>query len=91
MADYEAIRDTLLGIDHRPGVTTAEHLAEPHRVDMTEITRLDHLRALLPDSRAPLPRLLVFSRSGFTSDVQRVAADRQDVELVDLERLYRGD
>ena len=61
-------------------------------VDVAEVTRLDHLRDLLPDSwvLAP-PRLLVFSRAGFTSDARRAAASRQDVELVDLERLYRSD
>jgi hypothetical protein len=61
-------------------------------VDAAEITRLDHLRDLLPDSWVPAPpRLLVFSRAGFTSDARRTAASRQDVELVDLERLYRSD
>ncbi len=61
-------------------------------VDVAEITRLDHLRDLLPDSWVPVPpRLLVFSRAGFTPDAQRAAASRQDVELVDLERLYRSD
>jgi uncharacterized protein len=61
-------------------------------VDAAEITRLDHLRDLLPDSWVPAPpRLLVFSHAGFTSDARRAAASRQDVELVDLERLYRSD
>lgn len=61
-------------------------------VGVAEITRLDHLRDLLPDSRVPAPpRLLVFSRAGFTSDAQRAAAGRRDVELVDLDRLYRSD
>ncbi|MGH3872512.1 MAG: AAA family ATPase [Pseudonocardiaceae bacterium] len=60
-------------------------------VDVAEITRLDHLRDLLPGSQAPAPpRLLVFSRAGFTDDTRRAAASRPDVELVDLERLYRG-
>ncbi|MGH3683665.1 MAG: hypothetical protein ACRDRU_29705 [Pseudonocardiaceae bacterium] len=40
---------------------------------------------------AASPRLLVFSRAGFTPDARRVAASRQDVELVDLERLYQSD
>jgi AAA+ ATPase superfamily predicted ATPase len=61
-------------------------------VDVAEIIRLDHLRDLLPDSWVPAPpRLLVFSRAGFTSDARRAAESRQDVELVDLERLYRSD
>lgn len=61
-------------------------------VDVAELARLDHLRDLLPDSwvSAP-PRLLVFSRAGFTSDARLAAASRRDVELVDLKRLYRSD
>ena len=43
-------------------------------VDVAEITRLDHRRDLLPDSWVPAPpRLLVFSRAGFTSDARRPA------------------
>ncbi|MFN2496235.1 MAG: ATP-binding protein [Pseudonocardiaceae bacterium] len=61
-------------------------------ISVTTITRLDHLRDLLPDSQvvAP-PRLLLFSRAGFTADTLRAAARRHDVELVDLDRLYRRD
>jgi hypothetical protein len=33
----------------------------------------------------------VFSRAGFTADAQRVAASRNDVELVNLDRLYQGE
>ncbi|HKR49663.1 MAG TPA: hypothetical protein VJT72_08815 [Pseudonocardiaceae bacterium] len=60
-------------------------------VDVAEIIRLDHLRDLLPNSWALAPpRLLVFSRAGFTPDARRAAVSRQDVELVDLERRYRS-
>jgi hypothetical protein len=61
-------------------------------LDVAAITRLEHLRELLPASQvgAP-PRLLLFSRAGFTVDIRRMAASRHDVELVDLDRLYRGD
>ncbi|MGQ0778778.1 MAG: AAA family ATPase [Pseudonocardiales bacterium] len=59
---------------------------------VAEITRLDHLQDLLPDSQVSAPpRLLVFSRAGFTTETRRMAASRHDVELVDLDRLYRGD
>lgn len=57
-----------------------------------ELERLEHLRELLPaDHRVPLPRLLRFARGGFTAELRRAAAGRSDVELVDLQRLYRGD
>jgi len=36
-------------------------------------------------------KLLLISRSGFEPDVQEMAETRDDVGLVDLERLYRGD
>jgi hypothetical protein len=56
------------------------------------ISRLDHLRDLLPGSHVlEPPRLLLFSRAGFTADARRTAASRDDVELVDLDRLYHGD
>lgn len=77
----------------RPRVVAIGEVKSTGRpVDVAEITRLDHLRDLLPDSRVTAPpRLLVFSRAGFTSDARRAAASRQDVELVDLDRLYRSD
>jgi hypothetical protein len=60
-------------------------------MDAGQLGRLDHLRALLPDERVGQPpRLLLFSRSGFAAGLAAVAAARPDVELVDLERLYRG-
>jgi uncharacterized protein len=60
-------------------------------MDAGQLRRLDHLRALLPDERVGQPpRLLLFSRSGFAAGLAAEAAARPDVELVDLERLYRG-
>ncbi|MGH3930436.1 MAG: AAA family ATPase, partial [Pseudonocardiaceae bacterium] len=61
-------------------------------IGVPEISRLDHVRDVLPDSSVVMPpRLLLFSRAGFTADVHRTAASRSDIELVDLDRLYRGD
>lgn len=55
------------------------------------LARLEHLRTLVPTDRyeAP-PRLLLFSRTGFTAELRAAAAGRRDLELVDLERLYHG-
>lgn len=36
-------------------------------------------------------RLLLFSRSGFDREVEDLAMTRDDVDLIDLDRLYRGD
>jgi hypothetical protein len=61
-------------------------------VDEPELARLAHLAALLPADRvAEPPRLLLFSRAGFTARLRRAAAARGDVALIDLDRLYHGD
>lgn len=57
-----------------------------------ELTRLDHLRDLIPERlRSDHTKLLLFSRAGFTAELRRSAEARPDVELVDLHRLYQGD
>lgn len=60
-------------------------------IGQAELTRLEHLRELVPSDRidAP-PRLLLFSRGGFTAELRRTASARPDVHLVDLARLYHG-
>jgi AAA+ ATPase superfamily predicted ATPase len=62
---------------------SAEATGLPH------LERLHHIRELVgaPDGST---RLALFSRSGFTRELIRKAAASQDVELVDLERLYFG-
>jgi uncharacterized protein len=56
-----------------------------------QLRRLEHLRGLLPGDRVGQPpRLLLFSAAGFTTDLAAEAASRADVELVDLDRIYRG-
>ncbi len=59
-------------------------------VGIAELDRLHHLRQLVPGADQST-RLAVFSRSGFTPALVRRAASATDVELVDLDRLYRGD
>lgn len=57
-----------------------------------ELVRLEHLRELLPtDKVTGRVRLLLFSRSGFTRELRQGVASRDDIDLVDLDRLYRGD
>ena len=57
-----------------------------------DLARLDRLKGLLA-SRANVSRtrLLLFSRSGFATDVVEAARGRRDVELIDLDRLYEGE
>lgn len=52
-----------------------------------QLTRLEHLRELL---NAVDARLLLFSRTGFTDELNAATQDRGDVELVDVARLYTG-
>lgn len=58
-------------------------------VQLDELARLEHLRELL--NAAPGTKLLLFSRAGFTKALTDVAPTRDDVELVDLARLYHGE
>ena len=57
-----------------------------------QLARLEHLRELLPgEGTAGQVRLLLVSQSGFAPALAQQAQQREDVELVDLERLYRGE
>lgn len=53
-----------------------------------QLRRLEHLRDVMGATSAV--RLLLFSRRGFTDGLHAAAAERDDVELVDLARLYSG-
>jgi AAA+ ATPase superfamily predicted ATPase len=56
-----------------------------------QLRRLEHLRALLPSSRIDRqPRLLLFSKTGFTAGLVDEAATRPDVDLIGLHRIYQG-
>jgi uncharacterized protein len=60
-------------------------------MDVRQLRRLEHLRGLLPSDRVgQLPKLLLFSRTGFTPDLAEVSVARPDVELVSLDRIYHG-
>jgi hypothetical protein len=49
------------------------------------------LRGLLPSDRVDKqPRLLLFSRTGFTAELADEAGRRPDVDLIDIDRVYRG-
>jgi hypothetical protein len=58
------------------------------------LRRLEHLRGLLSSrtgADAPAMRLFCFSGAGFTDELQERAKGNAAVQLVDLERLYRGE
>lgn len=76
-------RDIVLAIGEAKGTTSA--------VGEGQLRRLEHLRELVPVDRYETPpRLLLFSRYGFTDGLRRIATTRRDLELVGLDRLYRG-
>jgi uncharacterized protein len=50
-----------------------------------------HLRGLLASQRVEQPpKLLLFSRTGFTPGLADEAVARTDLELVGIDRLYGG-
>lgn len=57
-------------------------------VGFTRLNLLEHIRSLVPG--AEHARLLLFSRSGFTSELVSHAAGRADLRLVGLEQLYQS-
>ena len=60
-------------------------------VGLDQLRRLEHLRGLLPNQRVDQPpKLLLFSRTGFTTGVADEAVVRPDVELIGIDRLYGG-
>jgi hypothetical protein len=72
-------------------IAIGEAKATAAPVGGAEVRRLEHLRDLLPADAVPEPpRLLLFARSGFTADVTRAGTGRDDLELIDLDRLYTG-
>jgi DNA-binding HxlR family transcriptional regulator len=72
------------GSDHRD--RRGQMAGDPCGIEHLE--RLEQFRDLLHADRDG--KLLVFSRSGFTTALTDVAS-RSDVELIDVERLYSGD
>jgi hypothetical protein len=85
--------DIVVADDPAGGRITAigEAKATGTAIDVRELRRLEHLRGLLPAGRVGSPpRPLLFDLSGFSAELATEAAGRPDVELIDLERLYRG-
>lgn len=76
-------------------LAVAEAKATTKPVGHGELTRLEHLRELVTDrtdtpAEAARPKLLLFSRNGFTNELTAETTKRADLELIDLNRLYRG-
>jgi uncharacterized protein len=87
--DVVVIETVPFGADRVTAVGEAKCTGD--QVGVAQLERLEHIRGLLPPGRVTsLPKILLFSSSGFTADLQSAAGRRADVELVDLARLYAG-
>jgi hypothetical protein len=57
-----------------------------------DLNRLEHIRPMVDRGGGTQVKLALFAgRGGFRDDLVALAAGRDDVELVDLDRLYFGD
>lgn len=58
----------------------------------SDVDRLEKIRSLLvgKGAEASDAKLMLFARSGFSPDVEQAAAAREDLELVDLQRIHSG-
>jgi hypothetical protein len=72
-------------------IAIGEVKATTWQVGLNQLERLRHIRSLLPAGLlVGPPRLLLFSRQGFTPDLIAEAHTSTEVELIDLPRLYHG-
>ncbi len=61
------------------------------QLGLNQLERLRHIRSLLPAAAlVRQPKLLLFSRQGFTGELTAEASASEEVELIDLPRLYHG-
>jgi hypothetical protein len=87
--DVVAVETTPAGADRILAIGEVKSTGK--RVSVSAVRRLEHVRGLLPADRVrEPPALLLFSRSGFTTELHAFAGDRSDIQLIDLPRLYSG-
>lgn len=81
----------------RKGTTPILALGEAKHTEakrtLGDLTRLETIRDLVTKKNpsAESARLLLFSANGFDANLTRAAATRDDVDLIDIQRLYNGD
>lgn len=68
----------------------AKHTSRPRTI--SDLSRLERIRTLLNErGQAPITtKFLLFSATGFDRNLIAAADQRGDVELIDLDRMYRG-
>lgn len=79
------------GATHVTAIGEAKHTARARTI--ADLDRLEQIRTLLTNrgQATSTTRLLLFSASGFDRNLTAVAERRDDLELIDLERLYEGE
>ena len=89
--DVVAIGNEANGSQRVLAIGEAKHTRS--RRTPADLARLEHIRDLIADKQpsAQSARLLLFSANGFDRSLSNQSASRDDVELVDLERIYTGD
>jgi uncharacterized protein len=68
------------------GLGEAKHTTSPR--GPADLTRLEHIRSLLPSLEDRKARLLLFSANGFDRNLTKLSSTRADVELISTDRLY---
>ncbi len=78
------------GANEVAAIGEAKHTTQVRTI--ADLTRLEGIRALLVDrgKAPPTTKLLLFSATGFDRNLLAAGVARDDVELVDLDRMYRG-
>ena len=82
----------VVAVDRQPsGRRIVRLLGEAkHRTRPTGLSELQRLELLRERLGTPQTRLLLASTGGFNADLERVARQRGDIELLDPTRLYNG-
>lgn len=85
----------VLGNDRRgftPVLAIGEAKYTNQQRTVGDLERLEKIRQLVTDRgvAAGDARLLLFSARGFDRNLEQAAAERKDLELIDLERMYGG-
>ncbi len=82
----------VLGMNGNKVTVIGEAKATLDRRGVGDLERLDRIKELLTELgyEADEAALLLFSATGFTSELERTAAGRSGIELIDLDRLYSG-
>lgn len=94
-AQYEL--DVVAKTRARSGTTSVCAIGEAKHTNrartIADLERLGRIRSLLTDrgEATPSTKLLLFSASGFDRNLIAVAEVRDDLELIDLDRMYNGE